>query len=60
MMGLGDTMSGEKLPKSYSPASRGSGREAELERMVPNGAKLVVVGGRPGWLFEETQPGKRG
>jgi len=60
MMGLGDTTKGEKLPEAYSPASRGSGRVAEFERMPPNGGRLVAVEGRSGRLFRETEQGKRG
>jgi len=58
MMGLVDTMRGEKLPEAYSPARRGSGRAAEFERRPPKGGRLVEVGGRSGQLFRETRPRK--
>jgi len=60
MMGLGDTTRGENLPEANSPASRGSGREAKFERMLPKGGRLVAVGGRSGRLFWETELGKKG
>jgi len=59
MMGLGNTTRGEKLPETYSPTSRGSGRAAEFERMPPNEGRLVVLGRRSGRLFRETEPGKK-
>ena len=60
MMGVGNTMRAEKLPEAYSPASRGSGKAAKFERMLPNEGRLVAVGGRSGRLFRETEPGKKG
>jgi len=60
MMGLRDTTRGEKLPEGYSPASRGSGRAAEFERMPPNGERLMAVDGRSGRLFQEPELGKKG
>jgi len=59
MMGLGDTTRGEKLPEAYTSTSRGSGRAAEFERMLPKGGRLVAVGGRSGHLFREPRPGKK-
>jgi len=59
MMGLRNTTRGEKLPEAYSPASRGSGRATEFERMPPREGRLVAVGGRSGRLFRETGPGKK-
>jgi len=52
-------MRGEKLPEAYSPASGGSGRAAEFERMPPKGGRLVADGGRSGRLLWETRPGKK-
>jgi len=57
MMGVGDKQRGEKLPGAYSPANQGSRRATEFERMPPKGGRLVAVGGRSGWLFQETGPG---
>jgi len=50
---------GEKLPEAYSPASRGSGRTTEFERMSLNEGRLVAAEERPGRLFWETGPGKK-
>jgi len=58
-MGLRDTQRGEKLPEAYSPASRGSGRATEFERMPPKEGRLVAVRERSGRLFRETGPGKK-
>jgi len=59
MMGPRDTRRGEKLPEKYSPASQGSGRATEFERMPPREGRLVAVGGRSGRLLRETGPGKK-
>jgi len=59
MMGLGDTTRGEKLPEAYSPASRGSGRATEFERMPPQEGRLVAAEGRSRRPFLETEPGKK-
>jgi len=45
-MGLGDITRGERLPEEYSPASRGSGRATEFERMPPGEGRLVAMRGR--------------
>jgi len=43
MMGLGDTTRGEDLAEAYSPASRGSGRATEFEKMLPDEGRLVAA-----------------
>jgi len=59
MMGLGNTQRGEKLPEAYCPASRDSRRATEFEKGSPKGGRLVVAGGRSGWLIRETGPRKK-
>jgi len=59
MMGLRDTQRGGKLQGTYSPASKGSGRATEFERLPPKGGRLVAAGGSSGPLFQETGPGKK-
>jgi len=60
MTGLGETIRGETLPEAYSPASRGSGRAAEFERIPPNRGRLVAVGESSGWLFWVMETGEKG
>jgi len=59
MMGLGDTQRGANSRGLNNPASRGSGRAIEFERMPPKEGRLVAVGGRSGRLSWETGPGKK-
>jgi len=59
MMGLGDTKRGGNSRGLKSPASRGSGRAIEFERMPPKEGRLVAVGGRSGRLFREAGPGNK-
>jgi len=56
MRGLQDAMRGKTLPEAYSPASRGLARETEFEKMPSREASLVVVEGRSGRQFWETEP----
>jgi len=59
MVGLGDKQRGGNSRGLSAPASRGSGRANEFERMPPKEGRLVAVGGRSGSLFRETGLGKK-
>jgi len=59
MMGLGDTLRGEKLPEPYSPASNGSGRGTEFERMSPKEQGSWQLEEDPVVYFRKQDPERR-
>jgi len=60
MTGLRDTIRGECSQRDKAPLAKAQEEQPSSRKISPSEGGLVVVEGRSGWLFWETELGKKG